>query len=85
MEKIRFVDKDTDEVVELFVLEETNVSEKKYLLVAEDEEGDTDAYIFRYISEDDDEVIYEPVDEDPEYSAILKVFEELLEDSEFVK
>ncbi|MBQ1547504.1 MAG: DUF1292 domain-containing protein [Lachnospiraceae bacterium] len=85
MEKIRFVDKDTDEVVELFVLEETTVSEKKYLLVAEDEEGDTDAYIFRYISEDDDEVIYEPVDEDPEYSAILKVFEELLEDSEFVK
>ncbi len=85
MEKIRFVDKDTDEVVELFVLEETTVSEKKYLLVAEDEEGDTDAYIFRYISEDDDEVIYEPVYEDPEYSAILKVFEELLEDSEFVK
>ena len=85
MEKIRFVDKDTDEVVELFVLEETTVSENKYLLVAEDEEGDTDAYIFRYISEDDDEVIYEPVDEDPEYSAILKVFEERLEDSEFVK
>ena len=46
MEKITFFG-DEGEEISLFVLEETTVSEKHYLLLTEDEEGDSDAYIFR--------------------------------------
>lgn len=82
MDKITFIT-DTDETVELFVLEETTVSEHKYLLVAEDAEGDSEAYIFREVASNEDEVAYEPVEDDVEFSAILKVFEELMEDTDF--
>ena len=83
MEKITFFDEESNESVEFYILEETTVSEHKYVLVAEDAEGDADATILRQITESDDDVIYEPVSDDTEFSAILKVFQELLEDTEF--
>ncbi len=83
MEKIEFLDEETNETVELYVLEETTVSENKYVLVAEDAEGDSDATILREVTENENDVIYEPVEDDAEFNAILKVFQELLEDTDF--
>ncbi len=82
MEKIIFTDPDTDEEIQFFVLEQTCIAGITYLLVAEEaeDEGEAFAYILREIKTDDDDVLYEVVEDDEEIRAIAKVFEELMED-----
>lgn len=80
MEKIKFTDPDTQEFTEFFCLEQTQINSQNYLLVAEDEDGDSDAYILKETSSEGDETVYEMVEEDAELQAIGKVFAELLED-----
>ena len=84
MEKINLRDDEGNDI-ELFVLEETNIAVKHYLLLAEDAEGDSDAYIFREEAsdEEDDEATYVPVEDDTEFDAVLKIFEELMDDTDF--
>ncbi len=83
MDQIVFIDEETGEEVLLYVLEETTISEQHYLLLAEDAEGDSDAYIFREIGGDDEESTYEPVEDDVELEAVIKVFGELMDDTAF--
>ncbi|MCR4611359.1 MAG: DUF1292 domain-containing protein [Lachnospiraceae bacterium] len=83
LEKISFID-DNDETVELYVIEETTLRGVKYLLVAEDDSDESEAYIFREISESDAEITYIPVEDDDEYEALIKVFTELLEDAKII-
>ncbi|MDD6351990.1 MAG: DUF1292 domain-containing protein [Lachnospiraceae bacterium] len=72
------------ETSELYVLEETTLNGNHYLLLSEEAEGDSDAYIFREMPGDaGDEATYVPVDDETEYSAVLLVFKELLEDTDF--
>lgn len=80
-EKIVFLDEDGNEI-EMFVIEETRINNVNYILVAEDGESDeATAYILKDISDDEDEeAIYEMVDEDSELEYIGKIFSELLED-----
>lgn len=66
------------EDLEVYVLEETQLSGIKYLLVCEDEEGDSDAYILKLVSEDDSDAVYEIVEDDVEFSAVAQLFEELV-------
>ena len=50
MEKINFIDPDTNEVVEFAVEEETQLNGIKYLLVSDGiESGDSEAYILKEI------------------------------------
>ena len=84
MDKISFYDVESDEEVELFVIEQTTLKEQKYLLVAEDDSDESDAYIFKEVSEDDKDVMYVPVEEDDEYEALVKVFSELVEDADLI-
>ena len=78
MEKIKFVDPQTDEVVEFAVEEETQLNGIKYLLVSDgNETGDSEAYILKELKTQDEEVLYEIVDDDVEFAAIAKVFAEL--------
>ena len=49
MEKITFVNPDTLEEDEFFVVEETKVNGTKYLFVTEKEDGDCDAYILKEV------------------------------------
>lgn len=79
MEQIILSSDDGEELL-VYVIEETQLSGTKYLLVAEDEEGDSDAYILKEISEDDSDAVYEMVDDDVEFSAVAKLFEELVGD-----
>lgn len=80
MEKIRFSPEGGQEVW-FYVLEETTIAGKHYLLVTEEEEGDCDALILREQSDKEDtESVYEIVDQDDELSAVAAMFESLLED-----
>ena len=81
MEKIKFVDPQTDEVVEFAVEEETQINGIKYLLVSDgNETGDSEAYILKELKTQDEEVLYEIVDDDVEFAAIAKVFAELADE-----
>ena len=81
MEKIKFTFEDTKEVVEFFVLEQTRVNGSNYILVTDSAEDEAECLILKDTSAaEDTESLYEIVEDDVELSAILKVFEELLED-----
>jgi hypothetical protein len=81
MEKIKFTFEDTQEEVEFFVLEQTRISGKNYILVTDSEEDEAECLILKDTSAaEDTESVYEIVEDDVELSSVLKVFEELLED-----
>jgi hypothetical protein len=82
MEKITFTDPETKEQIEFFVLEETKVNGTKYLFVTEEEEDDCDAYILKEIAAEDENIVYEMVEEETELTAIGKIFAELIEDAD---
>ena len=81
MEKVKFTDPETQEVVEFVVEDETQLNGVKYLLVSEDaEDGTLDAYILKEIINENDEVLYEVVEDEVEFMALAKVFTELTDE-----
>ena len=82
MEKIIFVDPETKEEIEFFVVEETQINGKKYLLVTEEEDGDSDAYILEELANDNDDIVYGMVEDDERLAALGKVFAELIDDAD---
>ncbi len=81
MEKVSFTDPDTKEVVEFIVEEETQLNGIKYLLVSEDaEDGTLDAYILKEVVDQNEEVLYEVVEDEVEFMALAKVFTELTDE-----
>ena len=76
---------DEGDVISLYVLEQTRLGGVNYLLVTEEEDGDADAMILKEVSgEEDEEGLYEIVDDDNELSAVSAVFEDLLDDIKFI-
>ena len=82
MEKVVFVDPETKENIEFFVVEETMINGKKYLLVTEEEDGDSDAYILEELANDNDDIVYGMVEDDAQLAALGKVFAELIDDAD---
>ena len=83
MEKIKFMSEEMNEEVDFYVLEQTKVGGVSYILVTDSEEDDAECLILKDTSgESPSESVYEIVEDDVELSAVLKVFEELLEDVE---
>ena len=82
MEKVIFVDPETKENIEFFVVEETQINGKKYLLVTEEEDGDSDAYILEELANDNDDIVYGMVEDDERLTALGKVFAELIDDAD---
>ena len=82
MEKVKFCDPQTQEEIELYVVEETQLNGVKYLFVTEEEDGDSDADILKEIESKEQDIVYEMVDDDAELAAIGKVFSELIEDAD---
>lgn len=81
MEKVLFIDPQTNEEVEFAIEEETELNGAKYLLVSDGvEEGDSDAYILKEVRTEDEEVLYEMVEDDVEFAALAKVFAELTDE-----
>ena len=82
MEKVIFVDPETKENIEFFVVEETQINGTKYLLVTEEEDGDSDAYILEELANDKDDIVYGMVEDDERLTALGKVFAELIDDAD---
>lgn len=81
MGKIKFTFADTDEAAEFFVLEQTRINGRDYILVTDSEEDDAEALILKDLSMDgEQEALYEIVDDDNELEAVSKVFGEMLDD-----
>ncbi len=81
MEKIIFMSDEFGEEVEFFVLEQTKVNGVSYILVTDSEEDDAECLILKDMAgAEDKDSIYEIVEDEVELTALLKIFEELLED-----
>ncbi len=82
MEKIIFTP-EGGEAVRFYVLEQTRLGGIDYILVTDSENGDGDALILRDTSlPEDDEAVYEIVEDEEELNAVATVFENMLEDIE---
>mgnify|MGYP004574502479 CR=1 FL=1 len=89
-ESIPFVTEDGEEV-EFYVLEQTTLNGFHYLLVedgsADSEDEDVVVYIMKRVvddSENEEEMAaYEMVEDEEELISVSKVFEQLMEDTDF--
>lgn len=82
MEKIKFMSEEMQET-DFYVLEQTKVNGVSYILVTDSEEDEAECLILKDTSaEEDKESVYEIVEDVTELGAVLKIFEELLEDIE---
>lgn len=72
------------EAVEFYVLEETRIHGRNYLLVTDaQEEEDGECYILRDMSRaEDPEAVYEFVEEEEELDGLYRIFAELLGDAD---
>ena len=78
MDKILF-SPDGEEAVEFYCLEQTVIGARTYLLVTDEEDGDSEALILRDDSDiKDEEAVYVVVDDDRELEAVAGVFRKLL-------
>lgn len=80
--KISMLDEDGMEI-ELFVIEQTRVNNTDYLLVTDSEEndGEVNAFIVKDLSNpEEDEAVYQLVEDDEEFDSIAKIFDELVGD-----
>lgn len=85
LEKITF-NPEGEDSVEFFVLEQTRIGGYNYILVTDFEEGDGEALILKDLSKDgEEESVYTIVSDDDELNAVAGVFEDMLEDVEFVQ
>ncbi len=83
MEKISFQPEGMEEEVEFFVLADTRINGRNYILVTDSEDGDGEALILKDLAaEDSPESLYEIVSDDDELMAVAKIFEETLDDVE---
>lgn len=84
MEKVTFQSPEDGEAIEFFVIEQTRINGADYLLVAEEEEGDCDAFILKDVSQEKgEEAMYEMVESEEELEYLSRIFEEMLDDVGF--
>lgn len=83
MEEVKFTFEKDGRSVDFFALDQTKVGGFTYILVAEAGNDDAECLILKDVAtEDDDDSLYEIVEDDTELCAVSKVFEELLEDTD---
>ena len=82
MEKLTFTT-ETGETEEFFIVEETKLQGMTYILVADSEQSEANAFILKDVSgAEDKEACYVMLENESELSAVSKIFEELLEDTD---
>ena len=83
MEKLEFLLEDSGEKVEFYVLEQTKINGRDYILVTDSKDEVGEALILKDLSGDgEQEALYEIVEDDDELEAISKIFAQMLEDIE---
>ena len=84
MEKVTF-QKNENETVEYYILEQTRISGVNYLLVTDTEEDDGEAVILKEVSSAEDEISgYTDDLTEEEFEAVVPIFENLLEDVDLI-
>ena len=79
-EKIIFTTEDGEEIA-FYVVEQTTLAGENYLLVADSEEEEANAFILKEVKIDNEEdIIYDEVEDEELLEALSKIFEELLDD-----
>ena len=79
-EKIIFTTEDGEEIA-FYVVEETTLAGENYLLVADSEEEEANALILKEIKgENEEDIIYDEVEDEEQLEALSRIFEELLDD-----
>lgn len=79
--KVIAISAENGEEVEFYPIEQTKINGKTYLIVADSEDDEAECLILRDDSEQEDqESLYEIVEDEVELQAVMKVFEELLDD-----
>ena len=82
MEKITF-SPDGGEPIDFYVLEQTIIGARTYILVTDSEKGDGEALILRDDSASGaEEALYSIVDDDRELQAVGEIFEKLLDEDD---
>lgn len=71
IEKIRFIDEETNEEIWFEVVDEVILDETKYILVVDEDEIST---ILKQINEADDEVEYRLVEDEDEFKKVATEF-----------
>ena len=80
-EKMITLETDEGECVDFYVLEETRINGMSYLLVTDTEDEDGECYILKDKSKaEEEEAVYEFVEDDSEIDYLFKIFTELMED-----
>ncbi len=81
---ITLLDEEGREAV-FYVEDETRVNGVNYLLVADRPEGDAECLILKDMSDEtSEEARYVPVEDEAELEAVMKIFSEMLEDTELL-
>lgn len=81
MEKVVFFN-DEGKEESFYILADTVLNEVTYILASDtnpDLDEESECFILKLISEMGDDSIYEPVEDENEYTSVLKIFEELME------
>lgn len=81
MQSINFIT-DEGEEIPFYIIEQTTLAGKDFLLVTDSDtqKDEAQVYIMQEISDQDDQTIYEFVEDEAQLEALSKVFEELLDD-----
>ena len=84
METIQITSEDGEQI-QFYVVEQTRVNGKDYILVTETEDEEAEAYILKDVSSDKETgAVYEFVEEEDELNALAAVFSELVDDTDIV-
>ena len=81
MQSINFIT-DEGEEIPFYIIEQTTLAGKDFLLVTDSDtdEDEAEVYIMQEISDQDDQTVYEFVEDESQLEALSKVFAELLDD-----
>ena len=81
MQSINFIT-DEGEEIPFYIIEQTTLAGKDFLLVTDSDTDEDEAavYIMQEISDQDDQTVYEFVEDEAQLEALSKVFAELLDD-----
>ncbi|MCQ2495381.1 MAG: DUF1292 domain-containing protein [Lachnospiraceae bacterium] len=71
--------------IDLYPVAETKLNGVNYVLVADSEADDGNAFILKEVETVDNDIAYELVDEETELNAIGDIFNELLDDVDIVE
>lgn len=81
MQSINFIT-DEGEEIPFYIIEQTTLAGKDFLLVTDSDtdEDEAEVYIMQEISDQEDQTVYEFVEDAAQLEALSKVFAELLDD-----